>query len=169
MAAPEKPSEQDLPPPTSVGLWVWIVVGLSCALAGAAGAFLLPVQAESPQEKPIPAKYELPTREATVFVKFDKVVVNLDEGRLTRYLSLALTLETAKTEEQEFQKRLAAKNAVLRNWLLSTIADRDIDDIRGAAGQNRLRREIRDHFNSVLYPEGFDRIYDVLFDEFNVQ
>ena len=71
--------------------------------------------------------------------------------------------------EEDFKKRVEAKRILLRNWLLSKISDLDLEDIRGAAGQNRLRREIRDHFNSVLCPDGYDKIYDVLFEEFNVQ
>jgi flagellar basal body-associated protein FliL len=44
-----------------------------------------------------------------------------------------------------------------------------MEDLRGAAGQNRLRREIQDHFNTVLFEDGYDRIREVLFEEFNVQ
>ncbi len=119
--------------------------------------------------------FTLPKEEETIFLPFadgDKdtgVVVNLDEGRLTRYLRIAITMQIPKASEEEFKKKLEAKKIVLRNWLLSKISDLDLDDIRGAAGQNRLRREIRDQFNSVLCPDGYDQIYDVLFEEFNVQ
>jgi flagellar basal body-associated protein FliL len=53
--------------------------------------------------------------------------------------------------------------------LLNQISDKDLDEIRGGAGQNRLRREVRDQFNSVLFPDGYDRIFSVLFNEYNVQ
>ena len=119
--------------------------------------------------------FTLPKEEETIFLPFadgDKdggIVVNLDEGRLTRYLRIAITMQIPKASEEEFKKKLEAKKIVLRNWLLSKISDLDLDAIRGAAGQNRLRREIRDQFNSVLCPDGYDQIYDVLFEEFNVQ
>lgn len=119
--------------------------------------------------------FTLPKEEETIFLPFgdgDKdagIVVNLDEGRLTRYLRIAITMQIPKASEEEFKKKLETKKIVLRNWLLSKISDLDLDDIRGAAGQNRLRREIRDQFNSVLCPDGYDQIYDVLFEEFNVQ
>ena len=67
------------------------------------------------------------------------------------------------------KKQIEAKKIILRNWLLSKISDLDLDDIRGGAGQNRLRREIREQFNAVLCPDGYDEIHDVLFEEFNVQ
>ena len=44
-----------------------------------------------------------------------------------------------------------------------------MDDVRGAAGQNRLRREIQNEFNANLYPDGDDRILDILFEEFSIQ
>lgn len=119
--------------------------------------------------------FTLPKEEETIFLPFADgekdggIVVNLDEGRLTRYLRIAITMQIPKASEEEFKKKLEAKKIVLRNWLLSKISDLDLDDIRGAAGQNRLRREIRDQFNSVLCPDGYDQIYDVLFEEFNVQ
>ena len=78
-------------------------------------------------------------------------------------------MSVPRTSESAFKAKVDAKKILLRNWLLSKISDLDLEDIRGAAGQNRLRREIRDHFNSVLCPDGYDQIYDVLFEEFNVQ
>ena len=113
--------------------------------------------------------------EDTIFLPFGEpgkdqsVVVNLDEGRMSRYLRVAISLQIPKTQEETFKKQIEAKKIVLRNWLLSKISDLDLDDIRGAAGQNRLRREIREQFNAVLCPDGYDQIYDVLFEEFNVQ
>jgi flagellar basal body-associated protein FliL len=119
--------------------------------------------------------FTLPKDEETIFQPFgepdkdQRIAVNLNEGRLTRFLSFSITLQIPKAVEEEFKKKVDAKKFVLRNWLLSKVSDLSIEDIRGAAGQNRLRREIRDHFNSVLCPDGYDQIYDVLFEEFNVQ
>ena len=119
--------------------------------------------------------FTMPKQEDTIFLPFGEpgkdqsVVVNLDEGRMSRYLRIAISLQIPKSQEESFKKLIEAKKIVLRNWLLSKISDLDLDDIRGAAGQNRLRREIRDQFNAVLCPDGYDQIYDVLFEEFNVQ
>jgi flagellar basal body-associated protein FliL len=119
--------------------------------------------------------FTLPKEEETIFMPFgdpgkdQEVVVNLDEGRMSRYLRVAISLQIPKSQELTFKAKVDAKRILLRNWLLSKISDLDLEDIRGAAGQNRLRREIRDHFNSVLCPDGYDQIYDVLFEEFNVQ
>ncbi len=175
----------------------WIAVGVISAGLGSALPFMLGGQSqaadengehasedgdsESSKESEATKKanrvkaFTLPKEEETIFVPFggeekDRgVVVNLDDGRMSRYLRVAITMQIPKSAEEDFKKRVEAKKILLRNWLLSKISDLGLDDIRGAAGQNRLRREIRDHFNSVLCPDGYEQIYDVLFEEFNVQ
>jgi len=177
----------------------WIAVGVLSAGMGSALPFLLAGQqthaagdSETKDEHGAPkdsgghgdhsgsnAKkvkaFTMPKQEDTIFLPFGEpgkdqsVVVNLDEGRMTRYLRIAISLQISKSQEETFKKLIDEKKILLRNWLLSKISDLNLDDIRGAAGQNRLRREIREQFNAVLCPDGYDQIYDVLFEEFNVQ
>ncbi|MCA9228196.1 MAG: flagellar basal body-associated FliL family protein, partial [Planctomycetales bacterium] len=82
---------------------------------------------------------------------------------------LKVNLQVDKAQADGITKMLEQKKPILKNWLLSYLSDKGMDDIRGRVGQNRLRREIQDHFNTVLFADGYDRIHDVLFDEFNVQ
>lgn len=103
------------------------------------------------------------------FISFGDTLVNLDEGRLNRYLRVKLTLQVSSTYTDEVEAALAKHRSILKNWLLSYLGDKSMDDIRGAAGQNRLRREIQDYFNSVLSTDGEERVQDVLFEEFNIQ
>jgi flagellar basal body-associated protein FliL len=172
----ETGAEEDAPTPARGGVVPWVVVGVLSVGVGSAAPILMPkladneaeILAETPQ-------YELPEEEETVFIPFGErggdqsVVVNLNDGRMTRYLRIAVALQVPKSKEEEIVKLLELKKVPLRNWLLSLISDKDLETIRGAAGQNRMRREIRDHFNDVLFPDGLDQIYDVLFEEFNVQ
>ncbi|MCA9066533.1 MAG: flagellar basal body-associated FliL family protein, partial [Planctomycetaceae bacterium] len=155
----------------------WIIVGVLSAGLGSAVPFLLPsgdtkaVEEEPPKPE---VAFEMPPEEETVFLPFlgDKetdIVVNLNDGRLTRFLTVSITLQIPKSQEEEIKKRLTDKKIVLRNWLLSHISDKALDEIRGGSGQNRMRREIRDEFNSVLCPDGIDYIYDILFERFAVQ
>ncbi len=106
-----------------------------------------------------------------IFVPFGQVVVNLNEGRMNRYLQLGITIQTTGDAmvQQELTEAVEKKKAILQNWLLAYLADMSMDDIRGAAGQNRLRREIHDQFSRVLYPNGEGEIEDILFEEFNIQ
>ncbi|MBX3436464.1 MAG: flagellar basal body-associated FliL family protein, partial [Planctomycetaceae bacterium] len=152
------------------GLLIWAVLGAVAAGGGFAVPFLLPsgdasksatAGSESRGLKPSVPK-------DLAFIPFGDVTVNLDDGRLTRYLHLSFSLQVEKTDQLKVTKLVEDHKAILRNWLLSFLSDKGMDDIRGAAGQNRIRREIQDQFNTILFPDGYDRIYDVLFEEFNV-
>ena len=103
------------------------------------------------------------------FVNFGDIVVNLDEGKLNRYLRLKIMLQVRTKDEAQVTSAIETQRVVLKNWLLSFLSDKELADIRGAAGQGMLRREIQEYFNTTLFPDGKDRIYDVLFDEFNIQ
>lgn len=152
------------------GLFSLAVVGVVAMVSGAALA--LGARALMPEEERPPG----PEQEAfqalddnPEFIPFGEVVVNLDDGRLNRYLRLNVTLQVHADHVQEVTDLIEKRRVVLKNWLLSHLSDKDMEQIRGAVGQNRLRREIRDQFNTVLFPDGYDRIHDVLFEEFNVQ
>ena len=103
------------------------------------------------------------------FVPFGDVTVNLNDGRLSRYLRVKIVLQVDKFDEAEMIKLVEQKLSMLKSWLLSHLAGKSMEDIRGTAGQNLLRREIHDHFNEALSEDGIDRINDILFEEFNVQ
>lgn len=152
------------------GVLPWIAVTLLAGGAGVALPFLMPAPADGQtDEPPEPPPYEIPEPEEMAFVPFESVVVNLDEGAMTRYLRITVALQVAKEKELEITTKVEEQKALLKDWIINQISDKGLDDIRGRAGQNRLRREIRDKFNSVLFPDGYDQIYDVLFDEYNVQ
>ena len=53
--------------------------------------------------------------------------------------------------------------------MVAYLSDVSVDDVRGTAGQNRLRRDIQDHINTTLFEDGIDRVQDILFEEFTVQ
>lgn len=103
------------------------------------------------------------------YLPFGEVTVNLDEGRMNRYLRLKMSLQIKESDQQEIAKILETKQLILKNWLLSHLSDKTLDEIRGKAGQNMLRRELKNYFNSVMFMDGRERIHDILFEEFNVQ
>jgi flagellar basal body-associated protein FliL len=163
--APDTEPVEEKPASGGTRLWLWVVVAVLSGTAGAA----VPVLLSKPASPDSTAPETVADAHALAYVPFDDVVVNLDEGHLNRYLRLVITLQIQKLDEAELQRRLDETRVILKNWLLSHISDKSLDEIRGAAGINRMRREIRDEFNAVLFPDGTDRIQDILFDEFNVQ
>jgi flagellar protein FliL len=109
------------------------------------------------------------TGSKTAFISFGEVTVNLAEERLTRYLRVKIILVVDAPQEKAVDATVKQQKVVLKNWVISHLSDKSLEEVKGASGVNRLRREIQDQFNSVLFPDGTERIRDVLFDEFVVQ
>jgi flagellar basal body-associated protein FliL len=103
------------------------------------------------------------------FVPFGRIVANVNEPLLAKYLSLEITALTDEESFDEVKSLIETQKPILMTWLAAHIADKTPDDIRGKVGVNRLRREIQDNFNSLLFTDGRERIQDILFDEFHYQ
>ena len=148
------------------GLFLFIIVGLVSVAAGAAvPMFLL-------KDSPSTKKEVVEKEKKSELVPFGDVVVNLggdNDGRLTRYLRVKLVLVTEDISEKAMNEVMAKQKAFLKNWLISYLSDQSSQDVSRAAGVNRVRREIRDQFNAMLFPDGSEKIQDILFDEFVVQ
>lgn len=107
--------------------------------------------------------------EGPCFVPFGRTVVNLNDPTLTRYLALEVTLQAEGADEDDVKSALEARKPILQTWLTSHLADKTLEEVRGKIGVNRLRREIQDNFNALLFTDGRERIQDILFEEFHVQ
>lgn len=168
----DEPQEQiEAPPPKGgPGIVVWLLVSVLSAGLGAAAPLAYEVLAgqTKPEMTELPSD-EPPSLEDTAVVSYGDVTVNLDEGRMNRYLHLKIALLINKEEAEVVNKAVEQHGAVLRNWLLSHLSDKQLEEIRGKVGQNMLRREIRRQFNEMLFADRRDRVHDVLFEEFNVQ
>ena len=149
-----------------VPLLMWVVVALGSIGGGFATPYLVE-KLDSGEEKES-AEVEDPGLPAAL-IEFGEVTVNLNEARLNRYLRVNISLLIDKSATDELTLLLEENTVVLKSWLLSFLSEQGMADIRGATGQNRLRREILEHFNSVLFTNGPPRIRNVLFQEFNVQ
>ncbi len=153
------------------GLLGWIALGgiaLVSIAAGFAVPWLISGTGSAGHADTSPRNHS-GKEEKTAFVTFGDVVVNLHEERLTRYLRLKIVLEVEESEEKKLNELLNKRKAPLKSWLISYLADRTLEEVRGTVGINRIRREIRDHFNEMLYPDGREVIRQVHFEEFTVQ
>lgn len=154
----------------------YLVVGMLGVGLGIAVPLLLPPSkgdTEPKKDQPdelAPYNGKIPeSKSAYIPFSEDSIVVNINDERMTRFLSLNFSLKVAKEDLEEIQELLTEKHTPLKSWLITHLAQYSLEDIRGPAGQNRVRREIRDHFNSFLFPEKGDRIFEVPFSEFAVQ
>jgi flagellar protein FliL len=145
---------------------VWIIL----AAVSIGGGFATPFLMDKFSSHPVPEeKEEEPKREALALVEFGEVVVNLNESRLNRYLRLTISMMVDGANSSRVTSSVDENRPVLKSWLLAYLADKNMEDIRGAAGQNRLRREIQVQFNSIMFPGEEPLIKNVLFQDFNVQ
>ncbi len=129
-------------------------------ISGAPGAPQVPVSAQTSQSDQ--ARYE--------YVPFGSTVANLDEGRMTRYLKVNITLQVGKESSADIRNLIEGdKKAVFQDWLLAYLSDKQLDEVKGGAALTRLRRDIQDGFNKVLSEYGDHQIEGVLFTELNVQ
>lgn len=145
------------------------------ALAGAAGygtgTLLSGADAETTPPEPQPAESaESDADDQTQFQykDFEPITVNLDEPRLARYIRATITVAIANGDFDEIGTLLDDKMPLLRDWLTGYLASCTLDDVRGSANQNRIRREIFDAFNQQLWPDQTPKIAKILFKEWTV-
>jgi flagellar protein FliL len=103
------------------------------------------------------------------YVPFGDVVANLDDTRMMRYTRAKFSLAVDKKEAESVTALVEENKTLLKNWLIGYLQNKQIDEVRGTEGYNRIRREIQDRFNDLLFPDGEAKIRDILFEEFNVQ
>ncbi len=168
MAENVEPEEQEEPKKSSSGSFViWAILAIISIGSGFAAPLV--VSSLSASQGNNAAFLEDDEGEPPALIEFGEVTVNLNESQLNRYLRLNISLLVSQKNKPEIENLLEKNQAVLKSWLLGYLADKAMEDIRGATGQNRLRREIQAHFNSVLFPAKAPLIRDVLFQEFNIQ
>jgi flagellar protein FliL len=149
-----------------------VILILICAVV-AVGAgvavpmFLLPKTHAEAGAKSHEAKFKRTGKRA--YVPFGDVVVNLNEEKLHRFLRIKLLLVVDEGYEKTLIEEVQKIKPELKNWLIAYLSDKSLNDVTGAAGVNRLRREIWSKFNGEMFPDGSEHIQDVIFEEFNIQ
>jgi flagellar basal body-associated protein FliL len=158
--AADKPSA----PPAKRGGWLILIV---VAVIACAGGYALP--RFLPTSAPSAAHPKEKENIKPAILPFGDVVVNLGEERLTRYLRCKIIMVIDGEQEKTITEHFNKQKAFLKSWLIGYLSDLSLTEVSRAIGVNRLRREIRDQFNAMLWPDGQELIQEVLFDEFVVQ
>ena len=164
----DEPTEGEAKPKKMLlmNILVSSVLGFVCGGLGfALFTFVLPSGSDSSDA----AEVEAAEDSAPAFVPFGEVVVNLADQRMSRYLRLNITMQVKTSDSEQATADVETHKAILRNWLLGYLSNLQLEDIRGASGQNRIRREIQNYFNEVLSADGVDVVQDILFEDFTVQ
>ncbi len=150
---------------------MWMVAALVVAVAAAGGGVLLSrmtsgdaAAASEPGEAPAP-----PEVEDCVYYDMEPVTVNLKDPRMTRHVRATLTLALAPDDAGMAQRRIEEKLPELKNWLIVYLNDCTLDDVSGARSLNRIRRDVEDAYNEILWPDSRPRISRVTYKEWAVQ
>jgi flagellar basal body-associated protein FliL len=105
----------------------------------------------------------------TALIQFDAVVVNVADGRYTRYLRVKICLVVDARDEEAVKAAVEKEKPFLQTWVLGYLQDRTMEQLHGSAGMNRVRREVCAEFNQRLYPDSAGKIKDILLPEYNFQ
>jgi len=146
-----------------VTLLIAVVVGLGLAAWLTGGELPLVARSEGQSQNQ--------TQEPQfAYVTFGPTLVNLAEGRLTRYLKVGIALQVKKESAETVKKVVnGERQALFRNWLIIHLSDLTLEDVKGSSSVNRLRSEILEGFNRLLSKYCEARVEDVLFEEFSIQ
>ncbi len=192
----EQESKEDTKPKaddkksTGIGLFTWLILA-AVVVAGLAGGFALAqllagtgsASSQQPQAKETQPDDGSPENKAISDMLVDKpkgenlwpydlepVIANLDEPGVTRYARVTITLQLDPQMDQEKGTAfLEGKKPVLIDWLTTYIAGLSLERVRGTRNLSRIKKEVRDSFNELLFPQGKPLIRDILFKEFAIQ
>jgi flagellar basal body-associated protein FliL len=184
----EKPKTES-PKSSGFGLFTWLLLG-AIVIAGFTGGFALaqllagsgqgPAEqtdapqagaANAPENDPISDMIvDKPKDEKLWPFELEPVIANLDEPGVTRYARVTITLQLSPQMDREKGTAfLDDKKPILTDWLTTYIAGLNLERVRGTRNLARIKKEIRDSFNELLFPQSKPVISDILFKEFAIQ
>jgi len=161
-------------------LLMWIAVYLSvlavATVAGMGVGFVI-VSSDSGPQGPKRAAAEEDSRPIEVsaagsddFAYYDlDLTCNLNEPRMARYIRATISLAFRKEHASAVRQILEKRQTELKSWLIRYFADCTLEEVRGAKNLNRILREIRDHYNEMLWPNGKPLIVKVDYKSWAVQ
>ena len=85
---------------------------------------------------------------------------------MARYVAVTIKLAMSTDEYNDAEKLIKQKTPRLKSWLTTYLGGCTLNDVRGTKNLNRIRREICDRFNGLLWPGQRPLIREVLFEEF---
>ena len=105
-----------------------------------------------------------------IYEKMDPIVANLDEPGVSRFVRVTVILEMNKNIDIDGGMAfLDEKKIVLQDWMTTYLAGLSLEDVRGSRNLTRIKQEVLEHFNQILFDQGKPYIDRVLFKEFAVQ
>ena len=164
------------------GLFAWLIIGaivLGCAVGGFALAQLVAGQGAKPAEPkpPEPTPFIINTDGQPWQYDLPAVIGNLDEPGVTRYLRVTATLVisgeldegTGMTFLDGEDGGSVGKRDIMIDFMSDYISGLTLERVRGQKNRRRIKKELTEGFNEVLFAGSKPFIDTVLFKEFAVQ
>jgi len=163
-------------------LYTWLILGV-VTLVGSTGGFALSQLFGSPdpttaevvdetvnQDEAINAMLAEQADQMPWVEEFEPVLANLDEPGVTRYVRVTITLEmSSELDEIKGREFLGTKKMLVRDWLTTYLAGLSLEDVRGSRNLNRIKKDVLDECNKLLFPKGQPFVERIFFKEFAVQ
>ena len=151
-----------------------IVLVLAGGVGFGVGKFInAPGKAQATEETTEPqAEQDVPPPDASsqnqeyAYYTFEKITGNLNEPRMARYVAVTIKLAMKPDDEEKAETGINKEKPRLKSWLTTYLGGCTLNDVRGTKNLNRIRREICDRFNELLWPGQKPLIREVLFEEF---
>ena len=178
----EQPQAETSSSASGLTLYTWLILG-AVTLAGSTGGFALsqliggttPTDSEVidegvDQDKAIDAMLAEQVDQSPWVEEFEPVLANLDEPGVTRYVRVTITLEmSSELDEIKGREFLETKKMLVRDWLTTYLAGLSLEDVRGSRNLNRIKKDVLQQCNQLLFPEGQPFVKRIFFKEFAVQ
>ncbi len=168
----------------SFGLYTWLIIA-AITIAGITGGFALAqllggTTVPQPSETQATESGEILNKNFEELVSeendnkvwtfdLDPVVATLDEPGLMRYVRATIILELSpKMKGEKGLLYLEEKKLILLDWLTTYLAGQNLEQVRGSRNYSRIKKEIRDQFNELLFPQSAPYVLGILFKEFAI-
>jgi flagellar FliL protein len=139
-------------------LFIIIGVALAVAVSAAVGTFLFIGESKGSSHN-----VEKVSPETMTIFTLDPFIVNIYDGQDLRYLKLKIEMELANAEAKT---ELTARQAQLRDGILSILTTKTFQDLQYLQGKNQLKQEIMAAVTRIATPGKVKQIY---FTDFVVQ
>jgi flagellar basal body-associated protein FliL len=181
---PFEEAKADDPAGPASGMKLVMRIGMMVAVlgVGAAGGYCLaglfpgspPADPNGQPVEDIPVEEEYPVspdagNEDFQYIHFQPIIANLNEPRLARYVRATVVLAVRANDLEAANLRIEKRKPELRSRLDSYLSGQTLEDVRGEKSKNRIRRDMLEICNELLWPNRRPLIDHVLFKEFTVQ
>lgn len=88
-------------------------------------------------------------------IPLEPIATNLKSERLDRYIKLSIVLAVEDNQRDVAGRGVADVEPLIRDWLLSHLADMTVNEISGRESQLQLRQDIQAAVNDALQEAGY--------------